>query len=231
MTTVADFWRSPATRFAALALAAVVTLGAAFEGRSPTDTMRPLPEMADHPVIQPDGSALFVQRYEVTIAEWNACFDDGACAITLRARSGDDPATTPATGLNHDDARDYLRWINAATGHSFRLPTVAEWTGMAQAVLPDDPDPLFTDPALRWASAYLIDGLGSRALRPQGRTQDCYAGEADGIDPARCPAYFVGGAHVSAMFFMERDPAQGGCAVGTPPAHLGMRMVSDQPVR
>jgi hypothetical protein len=49
------------------------------------------------------------------------------------------------------------------------------------------------------------------------------------MDPSRCPAFFVGGEHVAAMSYLERDPARGGCAVGTPPAHLGMRLVADDP--
>jgi len=248
MTIAAPFPQSPATLLVAVAVAAVVVLGVAFGLRGPGPATHLLPDMADRPVILPGGAALYVQRHEVTIAEWNLCFAQGACAMALRARPGHDPATTPATGLNYNDAQDYLRWINAATGHTFRLPTVDEWTHMARPVLPDAPDPLFTDPALNWASAYLIAGLPPRALRPQGSfsttpegiadldgsvwewTQDCYAGVAEEIDPARCSAYFVGGVHMSAMFYMEREPSRGGCAVGAPPAHLGMRLVSDRPV-
>ena len=59
-------------------------------------------------------------------------------------------------------------------------------------------------------------------------TKDCYTGAAeDQITPDRCPAFFVGGEHVAAMAFLVRDPARGGYAVGTPPAHLGMRLVSE----
>ncbi|MEO0864526.1 MAG: SUMF1/EgtB/PvdO family nonheme iron enzyme [Pseudomonadota bacterium] len=119
---------------------------------------------------------------------------------------------------------------------------------MAEPVLPDEPDPIFTDPSLTWASAYLIEGNAPRALKPQGSfstspqgvadldgsvwewTQDCYAGSAGTADPTRCPAFFVGGEHIAAMSYLVRDPARGGCAVGTPPAHLGMRLVSDEPV-
>lgn len=190
----------------------------------------------------PDGRALHVQRFEVTIAEWNACFDAGACAIELRARPGFDPATTPATGVNQIDAQDYLRWITATTGHPFRLPTAAEWAHMAASVLPETPDPLFTDPSLRWAMAYLAQDLPPRVLMPQGSfsttpegiadldgsvwewTQDCVTNEPD---QARCPAFIVGGEHESGMFYLERYPARGGCAAGAPPAHLGLRLVAD----
>lgn len=45
------------------------------------------------------------------------------------------------------------------------------------------------------------------------------------VDPARCPAFFVGGEHMAAMSYLTRDQAFGGCSVGTPTAHQGMRLV------
>lgn len=58
-----------------------------------------------------------------------------------------------------------------------------------------------------------------------------YRGEADGqVLSDRCPAMFVGREHVAAMSFLVRDPARGGCAVRSAPAHLGMRLVSDRKV-
>jgi formylglycine-generating enzyme required for sulfatase activity len=87
----------------------------------------------------------------------------------------------------------------------------------------------------------------NRALRPQGSfdttsqgivdlngsvwewTMDCYAGVAGAqMSPDRCPAFYVGGEHIAVMSYLVRDPARGGCAVGTPPAHLGMRLVADR---
>lgn len=204
-----------------------------------------LPEMAARPVILPDGRALYAQRYEVTVVEWNRCAADGTCDLVLRARPDQDPATTPATGLSYVDAQQYVGWINSKTGHRYRLPTVGEWTVMATEVLPEAPAPLFSDPALSWASNYLIEGLAPRALRPQGSfstspegvadldgsvwewTLECYDGIPGGRTSDRCAAYFVGGEHLAAMSFLVRDPARGGCAVGSPPAHLGMRLVRD----
>jgi len=207
------------------------------------------PAMGERAVVLPDGKALWVQRHEVTVAEWNLCAAEKACTLTLRARPDQYPETTPATGLSYLDVQEYLAWINARTGHTYRLPTAAEWTHMATPVLPDEPDPTFTDPSLTWASTYLTEGNAPRALKPQGSfstsadgiadldgsvwewTQDCYAGGLGDVDPERCPAYFVGGEHVAAMSYLIRDPARGGCAVGAPPAHLGMRLVSDEAVR
>jgi formylglycine-generating enzyme required for sulfatase activity len=92
----------------------------------------------------------------------------------------------------------------------FRLPTLAEWELMAAEVLPPAPDPIFTDPELTWASAYLMEPQTKRTLRPKGTfettsqgivdlngsvwewTQDCYVGAAEGqLTPDRCPAFFA----------------------------------------
>ncbi|QJF53089.1 formylglycine-generating enzyme family protein [Roseobacter ponti] len=200
--------------------------------------------MVSTPITLLSGKEIYAQRFEVTVAEWNTCVAEGGCSLRLRVRAGQDPTTTPATGLSYVDAGEYLAWINRRTGLDFRLPTASEWREMAASVLPEAPDPVFTDPALTWASAYLIEGNAPRALKPRGSfstspegvadldgsvwewTQECYSGEA----AARCPAFFVGGEHVAAMSYLIRDPARGGCAVGSPPAHLGMRLVSDSPV-
>ncbi len=88
---------------------------------------------------------------------------------------------------------------------------------MAASVLPDKPDPIFSDTSLSWASAYLTGGLAPRAIRPQGSFSVSPEGIAD-----------LDGSVMTAMSHLVRDPARGGCAVGTPPAHLGMRLVSDK---
>ncbi|MFT6451427.1 MAG: sulfatase activating formylglycine-generating enzyme [Halocynthiibacter sp.] len=205
-----------------------------------------VPQMADRAVVLPNGAQIYVQRYEVTVAEWNRCNADGACELLLRAPAKADPEMTPATGLSYADVIQYIDWINHNARHEFRLPTVEEWDFMAKDVLPKAHDPIFTDPELSWASAYLTEGIAPRKLSPIGSfstsahgiadldgsvwewTQDCYAGKGGVvIDPDRCPAYFVGGEHVAAIPTLVRDPARGGCAVGSPPAHLGLRLVTD----
>ncbi len=223
------------------ALVAVVLIGAVLIRGQPNPELAPL--MAERPV-QIAGQSLQVMKYEVTIAEWDRCYQDGGCALRLRARPDQDPAATPATGLSYIDVRDYVTWINDKTAGGFRLPTVAEWEHMAAPVLPARPDPIFTDPELSWASSYLLEEQKSRTLRQSGYfsttvegisdldgsvwewTMDCYAGSGE-ADPNRCPAFFVAGEHIAAMSYLVRDPARGGCAVGTPPAHLGMRLVRD----
>lgn len=230
-----------AVAVAALALIA----GAAWmtRGPEPAEMSALLPDMVGP--VGPE-AALWVQRYQVTVAEWNTCHEAGACRFALTTREDQDPVTTPATGLSYPDAQEYITWLNDATGHSFRLPQVAEWEALAEGVLPDEPDPIFTDPSLSWASTYITEANLPRALKPSGSfstsedgiadldgsvwewTSDCYAGTGAPLQADRCPAFWVAGVHMAAMSYLERDPARGGCAVGAPPAHLGMRLVTDR---
>ncbi|MFD0860527.1 formylglycine-generating enzyme family protein [Roseovarius aquimarinus] len=231
-------------RLVVLCLLAAAIAGGVLSQRAPAHV--PLPIMADRPVIMPSGDALYVQRHEVTVAEWNTCNADGTCTLKLRVRPDQDPYLTPATGLSYIDVQEYLGWMKARSGHNYRLPTAAEWQYMAADVLDHAPNPLFTDPSLTWASSYLVEGITPRALRPQGSfstspegiadldgsvwewTMECYDGTSGASADDYCPAFFVGGEHLAAMSFLVRDAARGGCAVGTPPAHLGMRLVSDE---
>lgn len=204
------------------------------------------PQMAEHLVVLPDGVALAVQKYEITVAEWNSCHAAGACALMLRVAGNRTETEMPATGLSYTDVAEYLAWINGVTRQNYRLPTLQEWEFMAAEVMPHTPDPIFTDPELSWASAYLLEPQTKRTLQPRGAfattkegivdldgsvwewTAECYAGVSEGeIDISRCPAFYVGGEHIAAIPFLVRDPARGGCAVGAPPAHLGMRLVTD----
>jgi len=224
----------------AMFMGAVLALGAAlWVQRGPDLTY--LPDLAE--VHLPQGKSLYVQVHEVTLADWNRCFDAGACALQLRPPVGRAEQSFPATGISWIDANDYIAWINRNARHRFRLPTTAEWLSIAAEVIPDKPVPIFASPNLDWASAYLIEGLKSRRLEAAGSysvtkdgvadldgnvwewTQDCF--NDPGLPSDRCPAFYVMGEHEAVMSFLVRDPARGGCAVGSPPAHLGMRLVTD----
>lgn len=237
--------------FRKLALGAVLLAGAGGAIWAALMTRGPdphyLPPMAQ--VADVGGKTLWVQTREVTVDEWNRCHDDGGCTLRLRRPIGAaEGEEWPATGLSYADVSEYLAWINTRARHEFRLPTSGEWAALAAPVMPDAPDPIFTAPELSWASAYLTENLVDRRLRASRSwqvtsdgvwdlngnvwewTQDCFKSVSVGDGPAACPAFFVGGEHEAVIPYLVRDPARGGCAVGAPPPHLGMRLVSDRAV-
>jgi formylglycine-generating enzyme required for sulfatase activity len=195
------------------------------------------------PVALADGTALSVARHEVTIAEWRACFADGGCARLPAPPSA--LGVLPVTGVNRFDVEEYLAWANGKSGGGLRLPAIAEWRIIARSLAPEKSAPRFADPRLAWAARYGQDTAPSGPPRPIGSftttpdgvsdldgnvwewTASCAAPGFDGADAKRCPAYIAAGAHEAAVSVFVRDPATGGCAAGTPPAHLGFRLVSD----
>jgi len=206
-----------------------------------------VPDMQVTSVVLHDGRTLNVLIREVTVTQWQACHDAGYCTLDLSLNKKD--TDYPATGLSYPDAMQYVTWLNDNDDAEWRLPSAAEWHELAAEVMPEKPDPIFTDPSLTWASTYLTEAdRTGRALRPSGAfsatssgvqdldgnvwewTQDCYAGsngQGQVFDSERCPAFIMGGEHEAVMSYLVRDPARGGCAVGAPPAHLGMRLVSE----
>ena len=64
-------------------------------------------------------------RFEVTVAEWTACFSAGACSF--EPRPTEDPEHTAIRNLSWDDANAYTKWLSEKTGRQYRLPTEAEW--------------------------------------------------------------------------------------------------------
>lgn len=192
------------------------------------------------PVPVPDGSALLVMTREVTRREWRACAAAGACEDL----TGSIPAAQrdmPMTGVNRFDVEAYLAWVNTQGRREYRLPTVAEWRAIATELPRPGYRKLFADPRLAWAADYGSMPAISGIIRPSGGFGTLSNGISDlggnvwewtatcakdGASPDRCPAFVVAGLHETAMPVFVRDPFSGGCASGTPPNHVGFRLVT-----
>jgi formylglycine-generating enzyme required for sulfatase activity len=75
---------------------------------------------------------LAVGIYEVTLAQWDACYEDGGCA-----RRPDDNGwgrgNRPAIMVSWGDSQEYLQWLSQETGKDYRLPSESEWEYFARA--------------------------------------------------------------------------------------------------
>lgn len=183
---------------------------------------------------------LQVSPYEVTVASWRQCFNSGGCSHLPVNPSAS--GQLPVTGVNWFDVNEYLAWINSGNGGGLRLPTVAEWREIARSLAHEKPPPLFTDPRLAWAADYGQEITRAGPPRRVGSFSTTSEGISDldgnvwewtsscaklGFGDL-CPAYVAAGEHEAAISVFVRDPGSGGCATGTPPAHLGFRLVSDR---
>lgn len=231
----------------AIACVAGVALGLSLGPLAGGDAARrALPAMAGTPAVGDLGQPLYVARYETTWAEWRRCYDAGGCSYLPRPALAAADGRFPVVGVNALDVAEYVAWISETTGHPFRLPSIGEWQGLAPELRPVPAAPLFTDPRLAWAASYSLEPPVPKQVQASGSfgrsasgaydlagnvwewTSSCTRPSTYGPDDP-CPAYALGGLHEAALSLLIRNPAAGGCALGTPPANLGFRLVSDRP--
>jgi formylglycine-generating enzyme required for sulfatase activity len=190
------------------------------------------------------GGGLQVMRHEVTIAEWRKCFSEGGCSFMPKPGRGATDDNFPVTGVGALDVEEFVAWTRKASGQELRLPTLDEWYAFSE-VPPFRPKKIFTDPRLAWAATYGSEGKIDPALRKSSGfgtnsrgiadvegnvwewTSSCVVTLASATH--HCPAYFAAGEHAAKVPVFVREPSAGGCATGTPPAHLGLRLVSASP--
>jgi len=73
-----------------------------------------------------------VSLHEVTMAEWDACFNDKGCS-TQPKDNGWGRGKRPVIMVSWNDAQEYVRWLSEKTGQSYRLPSESEWEYFARA--------------------------------------------------------------------------------------------------
>ena len=197
-------------------------------------------------------SGFRIMNRQVTSGEYAACAAAGACpSIPHKAAAAD----RPVVGVNWRDATAYAEWMTRKTGILHRLPTDEEWVAAAgekaadEAMPPVDP----VDPAQAWIARYDAEANRARPVAPDPQpvgtfglnkwglqdvggnvwewTNSCFLRfdiESSGVSRivnTNCGVRVVQGAHRAYMTDFIRDPRNGGCAAGVPPANLGFRLV------
>ena len=194
----------------------------------------------------------------VSAADYAACVDAGACAAGDggASRTADLPAVgvsyldaeAYAAWFSATSGQDW----RLPTEAEWALAAAERFVGEETAAA----DP--ANPARRWLDAYRAEVARKRGkdavLRPLGGfganangindmagnvwewTSTCYLRAAlapDGPDVVtsteNCRVHIMAGRHRAYMSDFLRDGKSGGCAVGTPPEHLGFRLVRDEP--
>ena len=71
-----------------------------------------------------------LSKYEVTSAQWDACWSAGGCqGIGYSGKLNQ----LPMIYVSWEEAQSFVGWLSEITGHAYRLPTESEWEYAARA--------------------------------------------------------------------------------------------------
>ena len=84
-------------------------------------------EIDEQPIVELEISSFYIDQYEVTIAQYDACIEDGFCSdIPEYCRNEyflheEDPSNFPVVCVTHQQSQDFCDWKDG------RLPYEVEW--------------------------------------------------------------------------------------------------------
>ncbi len=119
-----------------------------------------------------------IGQHEVTFDEWEACVRGGGCRSNPNPNDqGWGRGRRPVINVSWNDAQEYVLWLSAHTGQSYRLPNDAEWEYADQA--PRDSPFSHHQPGRVTASSQDRDSPDSQGTVPVGSYQPNYFGIHD----------------------------------------------------
>lgn len=128
-----------------------------------------------------------IMKYQVTIADYALCVNEGACLSADRQSPATDSSQYrhPVVGISYDDAKAYAKWFSQKTGEVWQLPTDEQWAFAAGSRFADDAlgGDESANPALRWLRDYEKQSERKQdrnpAVRPVGSFGENEFGVAD----------------------------------------------------
>lgn len=96
--------------------------GSFIMGSPSTEPQRTL---AESPQREVNISKFALSVTEITFDQWDACVADGGCTHDPHDNDWGRGAR-PVINVNWNDAQEYVRWLSATSGESYRLPSEAE---------------------------------------------------------------------------------------------------------
>ena len=194
-----------------------------------------------------------IGQFEITIDQWNICFEDGGCkrkAKSRRYQSGNHPVTR----ISWHEAFLFTQWLSKITKATYRLPTEEEWGYIATSGR--DYSRKTIDELISARQIKLTTPIGgssrTRKIGSYGKN-DWKISDINGSvwewtltcrfysddesrkkwtikqlsDPYFCPNRVVQGMERAHVPFFVNEVLSGGCGTGAPVDNIGFRVVKE----